>query len=611
MAPKDNPVTGPTPPVENLTGLTKRVSPHGRILAMSMMKDEGPFVLEWVAHHLAVGFTDILVYTNDCSDGTDEMLMRLEALGLAHHRENRIPEGQRPQPSALNYGQDEPLVATSDWLLVFDADEFVSIKYGDGTLDGLIAAAKAQAANGIVITWRIFGSGGVHHWSRDPVTEQYLHAAPPMWNKGWGVKTLFQFDPDHWKLGIHRPKIKNRWLDTEWPHTIKWLNGSGRPMEDYFKFRGWRSIVRTIGYDWVQINHYAVKSIDSYAIRKFRGNVNFKKDKYNTDYWALQDRNEVRDDTMLRYHGERKRIFDALLRDPVLNRLHFAALERAEARLAAFKGTEEYAGFVEGLKAASAIPITQVEAKPPQARDKDKIAALMSDVEKRVSGKRKEELAKPALERVLAPVDMYARDTVDMSVEPPLEWFVNRGIELPGDPRLFTPPALLLMKEGKFGRNIARNLPRHLPPGVPLAELGAGCGFLAAVLSRERPDLEITAQEDDVGRLAVLGRVWARNGITTGPRLRLVAAPVRGDLPAFVGEGRFDTLLLDDAALAPGLLAGLPEGARPRQVILLGRLLCVAFPDLVSWERLLAGWGLTERLPFDPASAFGFRRPTG
>ena len=308
-------------------GLKRHVSPHGQVTAVSMMKDEGPFVIEWVAHHLAVGFTDLVVYTNDCSDGTDDMLIRLEELGLAHHRRNVIPEGIRPQPSALNYAQEEPVVGKSDWVMVFDADEFLSIRYGDGTLDDLIAATKAQDANGVVVTWRIFGSGGVVDWSRAPVTEQYLFAAPPMWNKGWGVKTLFTFDPDYWKLGIHRPKMKNRHIDTPFPDSVKWLNGSGRVMEDYFKFRGWRSIARTIGYDWVQLNHYAVKSVDSYAIRKMRGNVNNKKDKYNSDYWSLQDRNEVRDDTMLRYTDKRNAIMAQLLDDPVLNRLHHAAID--------------------------------------------------------------------------------------------------------------------------------------------------------------------------------------------------------------------------------------------------------------------------------------------
>ena len=103
----------------------KRTSRHGRVTALSMMKDEGPYVLEWVAHHLAVGFTDLVVYTNDCTDGTDTMLMRLEELGLACHRRNDIPEGIKPQPSALKHAQDEPAVGAADWLLTFDADEFL------------------------------------------------------------------------------------------------------------------------------------------------------------------------------------------------------------------------------------------------------------------------------------------------------------------------------------------------------------------------------------------------------------------------------------------------------------------------------------------------------
>ena len=199
----------------------KHRSPHGTVMAVSMMKDEAPFLLEWFAHHLAVGFTDILVYTNDCTDGTVEMLQRLEALGLGYHRPNVIAEGVKPQPSALNHAQVEPLVQQADWLLVFDADEFLSINHPSGHLDGMLDDAVAQGANGIVITWRIFGSNGVVDWSRDPVTQQYTRAAPPLWNKGWGVKTLFKFDPEYWKLGIHRPAIKNKHLKDDFPDKVK------------------------------------------------------------------------------------------------------------------------------------------------------------------------------------------------------------------------------------------------------------------------------------------------------------------------------------------------------------------------------------------------------
>ncbi|MGL6210413.1 MAG: glycosyltransferase family 2 protein [Paracoccaceae bacterium] len=581
--------------------LRRHVSPHGQVTAVSMMKDEGPFVIEWVAHHLAVGFTDLVVYTNDCSDGTDDMLIRLEELGLAHHRRNVIPEGIRPQPSALNHAQDEAVVQGSDWVMVFDADEFLSIRFGDGTLDDLIAAGRVQEANGIVVTWRIFGSGGVVEWSRAPVTEQYLMAAPVSWNKGWGVKTLFTFDADYWKLGIHRPKIKNRHIDTEFPDTIKWLNGSGRPMEDYFKFRGWRSITRTVGYDWVQLNHYAVKSVDSYAIRKMRGNVNNKKDKYNSDYWSLQDRNEERDDTMLRYTARRNEIIGLLLTDPVLARLHRAAVDRAEARLAELRSTQAYADLVADLAKASAVPISEIVAKPPQPRDKEKIASLMSEVEKRVGSKAKaERMAAPRDPIETVPTGNY-RSVVEV-VELQGEWVANHAIKLPLDARVFSEPALKTISKGKFDRGLARRMPVVLDRGARVLEVGAGVGFLGLHLSRIRPDLVIALQEDDAGLRAAMLGVLKANDSSFDDKLRLLGT----SLDITLADQRSNVLLLADARLSPESVAAALMGALPRQIFLHGRLLEAHRGRIEEYDSLLGDLGYEAGYGFDPNLTRGY-----
>ncbi|MGV6890003.1 hypothetical protein ACTYEO_12260 [Rhodophyticola sp. SM2404] len=34
----------------SIEALRKRKSPHGKVMAVSMMKDEAPFLLEWFAH---------------------------------------------------------------------------------------------------------------------------------------------------------------------------------------------------------------------------------------------------------------------------------------------------------------------------------------------------------------------------------------------------------------------------------------------------------------------------------------------------------------------------------------------------------------------------------
>lgn len=507
--------------------LKKHKSPHGTVLAVSMMKDEAPYLLEWFAHHMAVGFTDILVYTNDCSDGTDTMLMRLEELGLGYHRRNDIPEGIKPQPSALKYAQVDPVVQNADWLLVFDADEFLSISYGDGTLDDMITAAGD--ANGIVITWRTFGSGHVTDWSRDPVTEQYLYAAPANWNKGWGVKTLFKFDAEYWKLGIHRPKMKAKHLETAYPDTVKWLNGSGQPMEDYFKFRGWRSIRRTVGYNWAQMNHYAVKSVDAYAVRKLRGNVNNKKDKYNSDYWALQNRNEVKDTAILRYSEKRAAIMAELLKDPVLNKLHYAALERVEAKLDEYRDTDAYREMKEGLIEASKIPITQVSAKPPKARDPAKIAALMSEVEAKATkdgkDKHKEKQKGPAQQR--GPIEPdYVAYPIDRTMDVAFETVQNHTVLLPADPRILNPEAAEAAAEGKFDRKSARFIARMVGPTQRILNVGSGMGFIPIHICLTYPGAIVMGQEDRDDLTKIAREIAGLNGLENSSNLRLTDGPL-------------------------------------------------------------------------------------
>ena len=505
--------------------LKKNTSKHGRITAVSMMKDEAPYLLEWFAHHMAVGFTDILVYTNDCSDGTDAMLMRLEELGLGYHRRNVIPEDRKPQPSAIKHAQAEPIVQNSDWVLVFDADEFVNVKYGDGTLTDLISAAGD--ADGIVITWRSFGSDDVVDWSPEPVTEQFQYAAPALWNKGWGVKTLFKFESENWKLGIHRPKMKRKVLETDYPNSINWLNGSGLPMDDYFKYRGWRSIRRTVGYDWVQINHYAVKSVDAYALRKLRGNVNNKKDKYNADYWALQDRNEVYEPSVQRHAEARDAILMELLKDETLSKLHYAAIDKLNEKLAEIRGTASYHNLKAELVEASKTPITQVFARPQIARDPAKIAAIMSNVEKRNTDRTKTDPpAKQKLNHTSNGHETYMTGEIDLSRNVRIELVANHNILLPADPRVFTPEALDQVTKGKFERREARYILNYLPIGDRLLNIGSGLCFISIFVVKNRNDVTVMAQEER-SVLADLGStIAATNGIIDSSRLKIANGPL-------------------------------------------------------------------------------------
>ena len=94
------------------------------ITIVTTMRNEGSHLLEWVAHHRAIGVTHFLVYTNECDDGTDAMLDRISY--VTHIRQT--PTKKPPQWSALKAAWDHPAVTGADWISCLDCDESSTIK---------------------------------------------------------------------------------------------------------------------------------------------------------------------------------------------------------------------------------------------------------------------------------------------------------------------------------------------------------------------------------------------------------------------------------------------------------------------------------------------------
>ena len=215
----------------------------------------------------------------------------------------------------------------------------------------------------MAITWRFFGSSGITDWNPGLVSEMYTRAAPDKFKKGWGVKTLFRPYP-HVKLGIHRPHVKNA---KQKPDRAKmlfdqvWVNGSGERMPDEFSLSGWRSTKPTLGYKLVELNHYAVKSYEAYLLRRVRGNVNNKPDKYNEAYFALFDRNELEVTNVHRHLRGVKKKMERILEDPIMRELQDKALEFHANRVKVLHSSGEYEKWVEELKKASEVPLDQLD----------------------------------------------------------------------------------------------------------------------------------------------------------------------------------------------------------------------------------------------------------
>ena len=73
-----------------------------KITVVSCMKDEAPYILDWVVYNQSIGVTDFLIYTNDCSDNTNKILLQLNKMGVVNLRFNNVLR-RGPHKSALHY----------------------------------------------------------------------------------------------------------------------------------------------------------------------------------------------------------------------------------------------------------------------------------------------------------------------------------------------------------------------------------------------------------------------------------------------------------------------------------------------------------------------------
>lgn len=293
-----------------------------KITAVLCVKNEGAFLLEWLAHHRACGVTDFLVFSNDCTDGTDVMLDRLEALGWLTHVRNPGPHPEGPQWAALKLADRHPAVTGADWVLPLDIDEFVNVHVGDRTLNALLAAVPEATA--ITLTWRVFGNAGVVVYQDSPVTETFLRAAPSVLHWPWRAllfKTLVKNDGSYGKLGVHRPRspAEDRMAGQ------RWFDGSGRALPAAFRTGRIFSDVGRDPYRLVQLNHYPLGAAESFVLKRDRGRGVHADGGLDVGYWVERNLDGVEDRSILALDSKAMR--EALRADAVLGPLHAAAVE--------------------------------------------------------------------------------------------------------------------------------------------------------------------------------------------------------------------------------------------------------------------------------------------
>jgi hypothetical protein len=333
------------------------------VVAVTCAKNEGPFILEWIAYHKLIGFTDIIVFTNDCTDGSDDLLDRLDEMNVIQHLPNPrvINESLRFQAAALRYSSEMRVVRKADWRLSFDSDEFVSIKLGDGHVDDLVN--HSSDAHLISICQLQFGCSHLHSFEPGLSTKQFT------WHQSYepeegttqrrdlerGLKTFIRADAPIVQWNNHMPD-----LDPSKMEQTLWVYGDNYKVPDNVYHGKTKSLPARQCYAVAQLNHYATRSRESFLVQSHRGSAVKLNSQADVKYWKRYNHNVSQKGSMARHLPALKELMSEWLSDPELRQRQDICNARHQTLIKTLKQDPDYAKLLRRVTRIDQRAYTQI-----------------------------------------------------------------------------------------------------------------------------------------------------------------------------------------------------------------------------------------------------------
>ena len=247
-----------------------------------IVKNEEPYIREWIEYHRLAGISHIYLYDNGSTDRTAEYVRPYAEEGFVTM--TYFP-GRGMQTAAYNdalkkYGKD------CRYMAFIDADEFLfSVKPGRKLPEVVEEIMKENPkACGLAVNWAMFGSAGFKECPKSGgVLSNYVYRAGPGERGTDCVKTIV------------RPETVYRYNH---PHFPEYMLGGFSVDENGRRAEGSRNPgpepVR------IRVNHYFTKSEEEWTERRKIGKADKKdeKDIRTIDEFYRHDNNDVFDDSM-------------------------------------------------------------------------------------------------------------------------------------------------------------------------------------------------------------------------------------------------------------------------------------------------------------------------
>lgn len=249
----------------------------------SIVKDEGPYISEFIEYYLLKGVTHFFIYNHGSRDKTLTILKGYEKLGIV----TVIDWSRVPVPAQRKAYEHCIMInrKTSDWLGFFDCDEFAVTHNPEDSLPQVLydlELGREDEIGVIVSNWILYGTSGFKVQYSGCVLERFIMRAK---DYDQHVKTFIIPEFSSGPGGDAHTFLTEKLV----------INSAGREVRKSWPFHP----IEINELPEIVIHHYHTKSVEEYKKRIDRGRVDTVQKKEFEENLRVHDVNDIQGENML------------------------------------------------------------------------------------------------------------------------------------------------------------------------------------------------------------------------------------------------------------------------------------------------------------------------
>jgi len=288
------------------------------LCAVAVIKNEAPYLDEWLAFCLMEGVQHLLIYDNCSTDDSRDVLRPWVEAGIVELFDWPVHWKSGSQTKAFADALRR-LRGRTQWAAFIDPDEYLFSPTGRALPEVL---RQYEGHAGVIVNWQCYGTSG-HRTRPDGLTiESYTRRAKTKWARNHRVKSIVDPQLATEPLGSHLFRVKRgTWLVTEDLKPVRVVRGiPGRkrlrhlaawlpylPFDPYSRIE---PSPKQVSLSLLRINHYVTRSRAELELKYKDRDSMTRRDRRT--HGRYHDRNEVDDPILASRAGRVRDIIDSI-----------------------------------------------------------------------------------------------------------------------------------------------------------------------------------------------------------------------------------------------------------------------------------------------------------